>query len=86
MRNPITNDVNILRDSEAVRRSVRNIVPIIFWKSDALRSGNVRENFLKTLIQSQHLESRERLKKQLLTMSRVLQGCQSFNKFRQKRI
>ena len=50
-RNPITNDVNILRDSEAVRRSVRNIVLYNFLEKpfSPTFGGNVRGKLFENI-------------------------------------
>tara|TARA_R100000773_G_scaffold34645_1_gene29657 strand:+ start:410 stop:790 length:381 start_codon:yes stop_codon:yes gene_type:complete len=50
-KNPITNDVNILRDSEAVRRSVRNIVLYNFLEKpfSPTFGGNVRGKLFENI-------------------------------------
>ncbi len=50
-KNPITNDVNILRDNEAVRRSVRNIVLYNFLEKpfSPTFGGNVRGKLFENI-------------------------------------
>ena len=50
-KNPITNDINILRDDEAVRRSVRNIVLYNFLEKPFSPSfgGNVRSKLFENI-------------------------------------
>ena len=50
-KNPITKDVNILRDNEAVRRSVRNIVLYNFLEKpfSPTFGGNVRRKLFENI-------------------------------------
>ena len=51
MKNPISNDVNILKDVDAVKRSVRNIVLYNFGekKFNPLFGGNVTSKLFESL-------------------------------------